>query len=107
MPGQRAEADRGYSRRTHVVYAICLVALVGVVAAQRSPPRVPSPAAPDLPPFVDYRHERPGASHKVTVADLPPPREAESIDNGPTMIPRPADAWPTAPPGFKAELYAD
>jgi glucose/arabinose dehydrogenase len=109
MSGHRTRTERGYSRPTRAVYAICLGALVGigVVAVRRSSARAPSPAAPDVPPFFDYRHERPGASHRITVADLPPPREAESIDNGPTMVPRPADAWPSAPAGFKVDLYAD
>jgi glucose/arabinose dehydrogenase len=109
MSGHRTRAGRGYSRPTRAVYAICLVALVviAVAAARRSRARAPSPAAPDTPPFSDCRHERPGASYKITVADLPPPREAESIDNGPTMVPRPANAWPSAPAGFKVDLYAD
>jgi glucose/arabinose dehydrogenase len=29
------------------------------------------------------------------------------VDNGPHLVPRPKDAWPQAPPGFKVELYAD
>jgi glucose/arabinose dehydrogenase len=109
MSGHRTRTGRGYPRPTRAVYAICLVALVviGVTAARRSRARPPSPAAPDTPPFSDYRHERPGASYKITVADLPPPREAESIDNGPTMVPRPSNAWPSAPAGFKVDLYAD
>ena len=110
MSGNRTRTERGYSRRARAVYAICLVALVGVsvVAVRRSRARASaSAAAPDVPPFSDYRHQRPGASYKITVADLPPPREAESIDNGPTMVSRPADAWPTAPAGFKVDLYAD
>jgi glucose/arabinose dehydrogenase len=109
MSGHRTRTERGYSRRARAVYAICLVALVGigVAAARHSGARAPSIAAPDVPPFFDYRHQRPGASHKITVADLPPPREAESIDNGPNMIPRPSGAWPSAPAGFKVDLYAD
>jgi glucose/arabinose dehydrogenase len=113
MPEHRTRKDRGYSRPTRAVYAICLVALVGigVGAARRGRLRAASstlsPAPPDVPPFFDYRQERPGASHKITVADLPPPREAESIDNGPKMVPRPVDAWPSAPAGFKVDLYTD
>jgi glucose/arabinose dehydrogenase len=111
MSGHRRRTERGYSRPTRAVYAICLVALVGasvgVVAARRSAARAPSPASPDVPPFFDYRHERPGASHKITVADLPPPREAESVDNGPRIVPRPPGAWPEAPAGFRVDLFAD
>ncbi len=56
--------------------------------------------------FTDYSQERPGVRRKITVADLPEPKEAESVDNGPTVIPRPDGAWPVAPPGFRVQLYA-
>lgn len=56
--------------------------------------------------FADFRNEAPGIVHKITVADLPQPYATSSIDNGPDMVPRPKDAWPQAPPGFKVELYA-
>jgi len=56
--------------------------------------------------FTDYSQEHPGVRRKITVADLPEPKEAESVDNGPTLVPRPDGAWPIAPPGFKVQLYA-
>ena len=56
--------------------------------------------------FADFRNQAPGIVHKITVADLPRPYATNSIDNGPNMVPRPKDAWPQAPPGFKVELYA-
>jgi len=40
------------------------------------------------------------------VADLPAPNPAEAVGNSPRLIPKPANAWPTAPPGFKVTLYA-
>lgn len=58
-------------------------------------------------PFSDYRTERPGARHKITVADLPPPFATKSVDNGPKLIPRPAGAMPQAPPGYAVTLYAE
>jgi glucose/arabinose dehydrogenase len=57
-------------------------------------------------PFVDYTGEHPGAFHKITPADLPAPAPEQSVDNGPTLIPRPANAWPQAPAGYKVTLYA-
>ncbi|HTB59633.1 MAG TPA: sorbosone dehydrogenase family protein [Polyangia bacterium] len=57
-------------------------------------------------PFFDYRLERPGASHRITVRDLPPPRATRSADNGPSMVARPSEAWPQAPAGFRVDLYA-
>ena len=56
--------------------------------------------------FTDYRGQRPGVVHKITVADLPAPQASESADNAPSLVPRPSDAWPQAPTGFKVELYA-
>jgi glucose/arabinose dehydrogenase len=56
--------------------------------------------------FTDYSKESPGVRRKLTVADLPQPYATQSIDNGPTLVPRPSDAWPKAPAGFKVQLYA-
>ncbi|HEY6352179.1 MAG TPA: sorbosone dehydrogenase family protein [Candidatus Angelobacter sp.] len=56
--------------------------------------------------FADYSQERPGVFRKITAADLPQPFATQSVDNGPSLVPRPAKSWPQAPPGFKVELYA-
>jgi glucose/arabinose dehydrogenase len=65
------------------------------------------PAAEAPPgPFTDYRGQRPGAVHHIRVGDLPPPNATRAVDNGPKLIPRPENAWPKAPAGFKVELYA-
>ena len=56
--------------------------------------------------FTDAAHEYPGIRRLLTVADLPAPAPKESVDNGPTLVPRPANAWPMAREGFKVELYA-
>ena len=56
--------------------------------------------------FTDYRTQKPGIRHKIAVADLPKPFSTESAGNGPTLVPRPKDAWPVAPAGFHVDLYA-
>jgi glucose/arabinose dehydrogenase len=56
--------------------------------------------------FTDYHQEHPGAVRKITVADLPQPYATEAVDNGPHLVPRPADAWPQALPGFSVTEYA-
>ncbi len=56
--------------------------------------------------FTDAAHEAPGTRRHLTVADLPEPTPEQSVDNGANVVPRPADAWPIAPKGFKVELYA-
>src|ERR1017187_2386536 len=56
--------------------------------------------------FTDYRHQQPGTVRKITLADLPQPYATEAVDNGPRLIPRPANAWPQALPGFSVTQYA-
>jgi len=56
--------------------------------------------------FTDWNQQAPGVRHKITVADLPEPNPSEAVQNTAPIIPRPADAWPIAPPGFKVTLYA-
>ena len=57
--------------------------------------------------FTDAAHESPGTRRHLTVADLPAPAPDQSVDNGPSVVNRPANAWPQAPAGFKVELYAN
>ena len=56
--------------------------------------------------FADWDQQQPGIRRKITVADLPQPRPEESVNNTAHLVPRPADAWPVAPAGFKVTLYA-
>ena len=57
--------------------------------------------------FADYHSIRPGVFRKITAADLPKPYATKGVGNGPTVVPKPANAWPLAPPGFKVERYAE
>jgi glucose/arabinose dehydrogenase len=63
-------------------------------------------AAPPTPPFTDFRYEKPGTIHKITVKDLPEPFATKSSNNGPKLVGRPENVWPVALPGFKVEQYA-
>lgn len=56
--------------------------------------------------FADWSQEKPGVLRKISVTDLPEPKPAESVRNQPYIVPRPPNAWPIAPPGFKVTLYA-
>jgi glucose/arabinose dehydrogenase len=56
--------------------------------------------------FADWNQQQPGIRRKITLADLPQPKPDEAVNNGPHLVPKPADAWPIAPPGFKVTLYA-
>jgi hypothetical protein len=57
--------------------------------------------------FSDYSREKPGALHKITLADLPQPQTEQSVDRHPHIVPRPKDVWPQALAGFKVDLYAN
>jgi len=93
-----------------------IVTYVKTMGASSTVPEVSQPA-PDIstftlkapsptPPFTDFRYERPGTFHKITVNDLPQPYATKSASNGPKMVGRPGNVWPQAPAGFKVELYA-
>ena len=56
--------------------------------------------------FDTFQTEKPGTFRKITVADLPQPYATQGVGNPPTIVPRPANAWPQAPEGFKVQLYA-
>jgi len=72
-----------------------------IAQAQTQQTTITGPAA-----FTDYSQEKPGVRRKVTVGDLPEPKQDESVDNGPSLVDRPEGAWPQAPAGFKVEMYA-
>jgi glucose/arabinose dehydrogenase len=57
-------------------------------------------------PFHDYKGDKPGAVHRITLADLPAPFATESAQNGPKLIPRPDGALPVAPAGYNVSLFA-
>src|SRR5260370_8308445 len=62
-------------------------------------------APPPTPPFTDFRYEKPGTFHKITVNDLPQPYATKSAYKFPLPVARPENVWPSAPAGFKVELY--
>ena len=57
--------------------------------------------------FTDFRAEKPGTVHKITVADLPAPYATTAARAQPHRVPRPANAWPQVPAGFKVEQFAE
>ena len=87
----------------------CILLMPSLSARATEPPAKPAHKHPVLTgqaAFTDAAHEAPGIRRHLTVADLPAPAPNESVDNGPTLVPRPDNAWPIAPKGFKVELYA-
>jgi glucose/arabinose dehydrogenase len=55
--------------------------------------------------FTSYAQEHPGVRHHITVDNLPKPYATPGVDAGSEIIPRPANAWPQAPAGFKVDQY--
>ncbi len=87
---------------TRSLALLALAALTAPTLAAQSGKTLTGQAA-----FTDYSQEHPGVRRKLTVADLPAPAPEEAVDNGAQMVPRPDNAWPEAPKGFKVELYAE
>jgi glucose/arabinose dehydrogenase len=93
-------------KRSYHAIAVPLLLLLTLGAQQRDHAQGSQPSSKSKPlVFADYRQEHPGVVHKITLADLPPPSNS-SVDAGSNVVPRPANAWPQAPPGFKVQLYA-
>jgi glucose/arabinose dehydrogenase len=90
--------------RKHLIFAALTTVVLGSTLlradGQETQSTITGKAA-----FTDYSQESPGIRRKVTVADLPAPYATTSVDNGPKLVPKPADAWPKAPAGFKVEQY--
>jgi hypothetical protein len=83
------------------IIAAALVGTASFAASGQSPPVLTGAAA-----YGDWRTDAPGVRRKITSADMPSPYESASANRGPTVVARPANAWPKAPPGFVVELFA-
>ncbi len=53
--------------------------------------------------FNDWSNERPGNRYLIKASDLPKPYATDSAPNQSKVVPRPADAWPKVPDGFKID----
>src|SRR5882757_277437 len=56
--------------------------------------------------FNDWSKERPGNRYLIKATDLPAPNATETASNQSKIVPRPADAWPKVPEGFKIDQAA-
>lgn len=56
--------------------------------------------------FASYTDVKPGVWRHITANNLPKPFATKGASNGARVVPRPGNAWPQAPAGFKVELYA-
>jgi len=107
MPSWAAMPEK---QRWQVVAYLKKMSTTAEAAPTNEGPRGGSEASAPPPkgPFTDYRYEKPGTFHKITVAALPAPFQTPTAANGPRrMVPRPANVWPKALPNFKVELYTN
>jgi glucose/arabinose dehydrogenase/cytochrome c5 len=92
--------------RWQIVSYIKSLGIAKPEGAPRTVEQSTSNAPPPKPPFTDYRYQKPGASRHITVQDLPAPFVSDSATAPPKVVPRPENATPIAPPGFKVEMFA-
>jgi glucose/arabinose dehydrogenase len=83
------------------IIAAAFVCAATVAAFGQSPAILTGAAA-----YGDWGADGPGVRRKITPADMPPPYQTASANHHPSVVARPADAWPKAPPGFVVELFA-
>jgi glucose/arabinose dehydrogenase len=106
--GMPSWASLPEQQRWQIVTYLKTLPATKLAAAQTQAPTASTiTTPPPTPPFTDFRYEIPGATRKITVADLPAPYATHSAGNGPDMVSRPEGALPKAPPGFKVNLYAE
>ncbi len=89
------------ARRDLIAYLSTLKAPAGMARATE---RAPSTGVMESPN--DWRHAAPGVKYHITFADLPPPYSTRSAGNGPRVVPRPAGAKLSVPPGFSVREFA-
>lgn len=53
--------------------------------------------------FNDWSNERPGNRYLIRASNLPKPYATDSAPNESRVVPRPANAWPKVPDGFKID----
>ena len=84
---------KGSSRAIALICSLGFVSCLVAQVAERPKQTVLTGQAA----FTDAAHEAPGIRRHLTAADLPAPNPSESVDNGPSLVPRPQGAWPVAP----------
>jgi glucose/arabinose dehydrogenase/cytochrome c5 len=108
MPPANVSEEKRWQVVTYLKTLPNAAMLSAAAATSPAPASASASTAPPPPaPFTDYRYQKPGLSRWIKASDLPEPAPATSSSNGPKVVPRPANAWPIAPAGFKVELYAE
>jgi len=56
--------------------------------------------------FNDWNNEKPGNHYLIKASDLPKPYATDTATNQSSVVPRPSNAWPQVPEGFKIDQAA-
>jgi glucose/arabinose dehydrogenase len=93
-------------RKTVLFSLLGLATMAAIPCLPKAFGNITGPVLTGQAAFTSYKKEAPGVVRKITVADLPRPYATKSAGNSPDVVPRPSNAWPKAPAGFKVDLYA-
>jgi glucose/arabinose dehydrogenase len=93
-------------RKTVLFSLLGLAMMAAIPCLPKAFGNITGPVLTGQAAFTSYKKEAPGVVRKITVADLPRPYATKSAGNSPDVVPRPSNAWPKAPAGFKVDLYA-
>jgi glucose/arabinose dehydrogenase len=93
MGRQVGFAHRWLTPRVWVTVAIVFLFLLGLRARA-------------IDHAVDFSAQVPGMQHQLRVDRLPRPKATPAVTNDARVVPRPRDAWPRVPAGFRVSLYA-
>ena len=69
------------------------------------PPGPPPAAGAPVKGTADWKNDKPGRVHRIDLDKLPPAFDTPSAMNFPRLIPKPAEAKLSLPPGFQVEVY--
>jgi glucose/arabinose dehydrogenase len=87
-------------RHAHVVTSFVVIAAVAQSAVAQT--TLTGKTAVDA----DWTADAPGVRHHITVQDLPPPYQTESVTNDADVVKQPEGAQLSVPSGFKVEQFA-
>ncbi len=82
--------------------------LISTTKAQNKPriAKTPSKLLLGEGDFNDWNNEQPGNRYLIKASDLPKANATDSATNRSNVVPKPADAWPKVPEGFKIDQAA-
>lgn len=94
-------------RENLIAYLRNVAAAAGGSSAGTAPaPASPTAAMKRMAGEDDWKQDKPGRVHRIDPAALPPPFNSPAARNVAKLIPQPANAQLSLPPGFKISVFA-